>query len=575
LQQVAVPEKVSSDLLRPAVVSADAPDFVQDVTATIIAGLGDDLPVSKMPVDGTFPTATSQFEKRNIAVDIPVWDPDVCIQCGICSFICPHATIRMKAYDEACLDGAPETFKSTDCKIPEMKGKKFTLQVAPEDCTGCGACVYNCPAKSKADPNHKAINMEFQAPLRAQEAENFDFFLSLSDVDSTEVNLQTLRGSQLVRPLFEFSGACAGCGETPYLKLLSQLFGDRALMANATGCSSIYGGNLPTTPWAQRDDGKGPSWSNSLFEDNAEFGFGMRLAVDKFSQMAFELLEKAASSCASSDLKGLMEEIKTADQSTQAGIEAQRVRVEKLKSILHDCADVSASRLLSVADYLVKKSVWIIGGDGWAYDIGYGGLDHVIASNKNVNLLVLDTEVYSNTGGQASKSTPLGAVAQFAAGGKGMPKKDLGLMAMSYGTAFVATVSLANPAQTVKAFLEAEAYNGPSLILAYSHCIAHGINMTSAIETQRSAVASGHWPLYRFNPELAAEGKNPLVIDSKEPTISFEQYALEQNRYRVLKKSNPKAAAELMKKANKWTARRYELYKQMAAMVYDAKKPQK
>ncbi|HWI40609.1 MAG TPA: pyruvate:ferredoxin (flavodoxin) oxidoreductase, partial [Verrucomicrobiae bacterium] len=457
--EVKVPSAVTSTIVKPPVVAAHAPEFVQNVTSPIIAGLGDELPVSAMPADGTFPTATSQYEKRNIAVEIPVWDEQLCIQCGICSFVCPHATIRMKAFDASHLQNAPAGFKAVDCKIPEFKGQKLTVQVAPEDCTGCGACVYNCPAKSKEDPTHKAINMAFQPPLREQEAKNFDFFLSLPDVDATVAKIDTVRGSQLVRPLFEFSGACAGCGETPFLKLLSQLFGDRMLIANATGCSSIYGGNLPTTPWAQRKDGLGPAWSNSLFEDNAEFGFGFRLAVDKFSTMALELLDKLSScSCAScSGVKGLAAEIKGADQSSQAGIEAQRARVAKLKGALSSCPDPEAKRLLSVADYLVKKSVWMIGGDGWAYDIGYGGLDHVIASGKNVNLLVLDTEVYSNTGGQASKSTPMGAVAQFAAGGKPVFKKDLGMMAMAYGTVYVAQVSLSNPAQCIKAMLEAEA----------------------------------------------------------------------------------------------------------------------
>ncbi len=570
LTEVKVPATVTSTIRKPPVVSDNAPAFVKEVTAPIIAGLGDQLPVSKMPADGTFPTATSRFEKRNIATAIPVWDENLCIQCGICSFVCPHATIRLKAYDPSFLDAAPASFKSVDCKIPEMKGKKLTIQVAPEDCTGCGACSYNCPAKDKTNPHHKAIDMAFQAPLRAQEAENFEFFLSIPDVDPTQVKLDTLRGCQLVRPLFEFSGACAGCGETPYLKLLSQLFGDRTLIANSTGCSSIYGGNLPTTPWAQRADGRGPSWSNSLFEDNAEFGYGMRLAVDKFNEMALELLDELANcdNACCSGARELLTEIRNADQSDQSGIEAQRGRVEQLKAILEGCPGKSAKRLLTIADYLVKKSVWIVGGDGWAYDIGFGGLDHVIASGKNVNLLVLDTEVYSNTGGQASKATPLGAVAQFAAGGKMMPKKDLGMMAMSYGTCYVASVSLSNPSQVVKAFLEAEAFDGPSLILAYSHCIAHGINMATAVDENRKAVACGHWPLFRYNPELAAQGKNPLILDSKAPTISFEEYAFGENRYRVLKKNNPEAAAELIKKANEWTTRRFALYRQMSEMLY-------
>jgi len=570
LAQVKVPSKVTSTIKKPPVVSADAPEFVKKTTAPIIAGIGDTLPVSRMPADGTFPTATSRFEKRNIAIEIPVWDEQLCIQCGLCSFICPHAVIRMKAYDESALKGVPASFKSVDCKITEMKGKKFTLQVAPEDCTGCGACVHSCPAKSKEDPNHKAINMHLQPPLRASEAENFQFFLGIPDVDPSMVKLDTVRGSQLIRPIFEFSGACAGCGETPYLKLLSQLFGDRTMIANATGCSSIYGGNLPTTPWARRADGRGPAWSNSLFEDNAEFGFGMRLAVDKFQVAALEILEKITDcpspSCDS--IKGVVDEIIKADQSTQAGIEAQRARVETLKKALVKCPDVNAKRLLTIADYLVKKSVWIVGGDGWAYDIGYGGLDHVIASGRNVNLLVLDTEVYSNTGGQASKSTPLGAVAQFAAGGKPMPKKDLGMMAMAYGTVYVARVALSNPAQCIKAFLEAEAYDGPSLIIAYSHCIAHGIDMTSGVDAQKKAVASGYWTLFRYNPDLACSGKNPLQLDSKKPTITFDDYALSENRYRMLKKNNPKDSAALMQQASDWSARRFDLYEKMASMTF-------
>ncbi len=573
IYEVKVPAKATSKLKMPPAVSKSAPQFVQDVTGLIIAGFGDDLPVSLMPADGTFPTATSQYEKRNIAVDIPVWDSAVCLQCAICSFVCPHATIRMKVYDEKLLKKAPATFKSIDCKLPEFKGKKFTIQVAPEDCTGCGACVHNCPGKNKEVPGKKAINMQFQAPLRAAEAVNYDFFLSLPDVDPTTVKLETLRGSQLVRPIFEYSGACAGCGETPYLKLLSQLFGDRAMIANATGCTSIYGGNLPTTPWAQRADGRGPAWSNSLFEDNAEFGFGMRLAVDKFNESALELLDQLTTcSCKScKPVIPLMKEIKTADQSDQTGIEKQRERVATLKKALKGCKERAAVQLLPLADYLVKKSIWCVGGDGWAYDIGYGGLDHVIASGKNVNILVLDTEVYSNTGGQASKATPIGAVAQFAAGGKVQGKKDLGMMAMAYGTVYVANVSLANPAQVVKAFMEAEAYDGPSIIIAYAHCIAHGINMTTAVDEQKKVVSSGYWPLYRYNPALVAEGRNPLQLDSKSPTTSFEDYAYGENRYKVLQKANPEAAAVLMKKASAWTASRFEYYQKLAALSFEKK----
>jgi len=567
--EVVVPAGASSAIARPPVVAGDAPDFVREVTAPIIAGHGDDLPVSAMPVDGTFPTATSQYEKRNIAVEIPVWDESLCIQCGICSFVCPHATIRMKLCAPAALESAPASFKSVDARGKEFAGMKFALQVAPEDCTGCGACVHNCPAKDKADPSRRAINMAFQPPLREQEARNWEFFLSIPETPLELLKLDSLKGSQLVRPLFEFSGACAGCGETPYLKLMSQLFGDRALIANATGCTSIYGGNLPTTPWAQRGDGRGPAWSNSLFEDNAEFGFGMRLTVDKLNEAALELLDQllgcGCRSCES--FKPVMAEIRGADQSTQAGIEAQRGRVAELKTKLAECPEPAAKRLLTIADYLVKKSVWIVGGDGWAYDIGYGGLDHVIASGRNVNLLVLDTEVYSNTGGQASKSTPLGAVAQFAAGGKGMPKKDLAMIAMAYANVYVATVALSNPAQVVKAFMEAEAYDGPSLIIAYAHCIAHGITMSSGIDEQKKAVACGHWPLLRYNPALADRGENPLQLDSKAPSISFEEYAYGENRYRVLQKSSPEKAATLMQQANAWTARRFTLYEQLAALA--------
>ncbi len=570
-EAVVVPAKADSAIHVKSAVGSDAPEFVKKTTGPIIDGKGDQLPISAMPADGTFPTGTAKFEKRNIAVDIPVWDTDVCIQCGICSFVCPHATIRMKIVDADKLKGAPATFKSCDAKGKEMVGKKFSLQVAPEDCTGCGACVHNCPAKSKADPNHKAINMVFQAPLREQEAVNWDFFLDLPDTDPALINRASLKGSQLLPPMFEFSGACAGCGETPFVKLCSQLFGDHMVVANATGCSSIYGGNLPTTPWTTRKDGLGPAWSNSLFEDNAEFGFGYRLTIDKFNEYALELIDKL-SSC---DCKGckdnleLMAEIKNADQSTQAGIEEQRGRVAKLKAALEQCPDADSKNLLSVADYLVKKSVWIHGGDGWAYDIGYGGLDHVLASGENVNVLVLDTEVYSNTGGQASKATPLGAVGLFAAGGKRMPKKDLGMIAMTYGNIYVAKVSMSNPAQVVKAMLEADSFDGPSLVIAYSHCIAHGIDMTTAVDECKKAVACGHWPLFRYDPRLTSQGKNPLQLDSKEPTISFEEYAYGENRYRVLKKAQPEVAARLMAQVTNETASRFDLYKKLAEMQAD------
>jgi pyruvate-ferredoxin/flavodoxin oxidoreductase len=571
IQQVSVPASADSAIAMKEAVQGEAPEFVKNVTARIIAGLGDELPVSAMPADGTFPTGTAKYEKRNIAVNIPVWDKEICIQCGICSFVCPHSTIRMKIYEAGLLDGAPATFKSCDARGKGLEGKKLSLQVAPEDCTGCGACVYNCPAKSKEDPQHKAINMEQQLPLRDQETVNWDFFIELPDTDPALINRATVKGSQLLPPMFEFSGACAGCGETPFLKLLSQLYGDRLLMSNATGCSSIYGGNLPTTPWTTRKDGLGPSWNNSLFEDNAEFGYGIRLGVDKFKAFAYEILEKllGCNGDGCGEAKKLMAEIKSADQTTQEGIESQRQRVGRLKSILEKCSSPDAGQLLSLADYLIEKSVWLIGGDGWAYDIGYGGLDHVLASGRNVNALVLDTEVYSNTGGQASKATPLAAVAQFAAGGKRMAKKDLAMISMTYGNIYVAQVSLANPAQVVKAFMEAESYDGPSLILAYSHCIAHGINMTEAVATCKRAVDCGHWPLFRYDPRRTAEGKNPLQIDSKEPTISFEEYAYGENRYRVLKKVKPAEAGPLMEEANRVARRKFDLYRKLADLSAD------
>ena len=536
--------------------------------------IGEYLPVSAMPADGTFPTGTAMFEKRNIAIETPVWDEKLCIQCGICSFVCPHAAIRMKIYDQADLVEAPDTFKSCAARGKDLEDKLFTLQVAVEDCTGCGACVYNCPAKSKDDENHKAINMQPQPPLRETERANFNFFLNMPDTDPALFNSATLKGSQLLPPMFEFSGACAGCGETPFVKLCSQLFGDRMIVANATGCSSIYGGNLPTTPWTKRKDGLGPAWSNSLFEDNAEFGFGFRLAIDKTAEYAKELLVKnMACGCAACKGSGeLKQAILDADQGSQAGIEGQRARVKQLKDILEKCTHETAPQLLADADYLVVKSVWIHGGDGWAYDIGYGGLDHVLASGANVNALVLDTEVYSNTGGQASKATPMAAVAQFAAGGKPMPKKDLSMIAMTYGNIYVARVSLANPAQVVKAMLEADSYDGPSLIIAYSHCIAHGINMTTAVDNCKRAVNSGYWPLFRFDPRLAEQGKNPLQLDSKAPSIDFDEFANSENRFRVLKKNNPEHADQLLKASAKDAATRYDLYKKLAEMSADCGK---
>lgn len=556
-------EKIISNKELPPIVSEKAPEYVRNTLGKIMEGLGDEVPVSQMPVDGTFPTGTAQWEKRNIALEVPVWDPEVCIQCGKCALICPHATIRIKAYPAKELENAPASFKHTAAKGKEFEpDTEYTIQVAVEDCTGCGLCVEFCPAKNKREPKLKAINMAPQIPLREQEKINWEYFLNLPEYDRGKLNIASVKGSQFLQPLFEFSGACAGCGETPYVKLVSQLFGDRAIIANATGCSSIYGANLPTTPWTVNKDGRGPAWSNSLFEDNAEFGFGMRLSIDKHREYAIELLRKL------SDTIGveLVNEIIDADQSDEAGIYEQRKRVEILKDKLSKIDSPEAKHLLTVADYLIKKSVWIIGGDGWAYDIGYGGLDHVIASGKNVNILVLDTEVYSNTGGQMSKSTGLGAVAKFAASGKPTAKKDLGMMAMSYGNVYVAKVAMgANDLQCLRAFLEAEAYNGPSIIIAYSHCIAHGINMSSGHENQKLAVDSGYWQLFRYNPELTMRGQNPLKLDSGPAKIKFEDYAYKENRYKMLTKSNPEMARKLLELAQEDILERRKLYEKLAS----------
>jgi pyruvate-ferredoxin/flavodoxin oxidoreductase len=562
LHEVKVPAAVTSTFdLRPAV-PASAPPFVQDVLSRIIAGEGDSLPVSAFPPDGTFPTATTQWEKRNVAQFIPVWDPEVCIQCGKCVLVCPHATIRAKIYEPALLANAPKTFKSTVVRSPDLKHLVYTLQVAPEDCTGCELCVEVCPAKNKSRAGFKAINVEPQVPLRESEAANWEFFLGLPEFDRQAVNPTRVKDVQLLQPLFEFSGACGGCGETPYLKLMSQLFGDRALCANATGCSSIYGGNLPTTPWSANHDGRGPAWSNSLFEDTAEFGFGMRVALDRQNAYACELIRQLADRIGDQLAQGLL----AADQSSEAGIAAQRVRVVELKKKLFGAKDPQARDLLNLADVLVRKSVWIIGGDGWAYDIGYGGLDHVIAQHRNVNILVLDTEVYSNTGGQMSKATPRGAVAKFAAGGKPVGKKDLALMAMAYGNVYVARVAMgASDVQTIKAFLEAEAYEGPSLIVAYSHCIAHGYDLAHGMDQQKLAVQTGYWPLMRYNPMLAAEGKNPLQLDSKAPSLPLEKYAYNEMRYTMLTRSKPDVAKRLLREAQHDVTWRWQLYEQMAA----------
>lgn len=571
IEKVDYPASATSKLKKPSIVSDEAPEFVKHTIAKMIASKGDDVAVSEMPDDGTFPSATTQWEKRNIALQIPVWDSEVCIQCNMCSLVCPHSAIRAKIYDPKYLENAPKTFKSTDAKGAEFKGLKFTIQNAPEDCTGCGACVAFCPAKNKKEEGKKAINMQEQLPLRAGEAENFKFFLSIPDPDAKLYKRETLKGSQFHRPLFEFSGACAGCGETPYVRLLTQLFGDRAIIGNATGCSSIYGGNLPTTPYCVRADGRGPAWSNSLFEDNAEFGFGMTLTTEQYTKYARQLTEKLiAAECKDdkcSKVKELLKASLNPDQSTSLLIEEQRARVTEIKKLLEGVNEPVIKEFLSVADFLIKKSIWVVGGDGWAYDIGYGGLDHVIASGKNINILVLDTEVYSNTGGQMSKSTPLGAVARFAAGGKPVPKKDLGLMSMTYGTVFVAKVALgANPTQCAKAFVEAEAFNGPSLILAYSHCIAHGINMTKGFDEQKRAVESGHWPLFRFNPELVKEGKNPMQLDSKTPSMKFSEYAAGENRWKSLIKDNPEHAKKLLEIGDKIALCKYNMYERLSKM---------
>ncbi len=567
LYEVKYPLTATSTISIQPAISRMAPEFVRNVLGQMVIFNGDDVPVSAMPHDGTFPTATSQWEKRNIALEIPVWDPDVCIQCGKCVFVCPHAVIRMKVYDSQLLADAPETFKSTAAKFKGVVGDTYTLQVAPEDCTACGLCVEVCPAKNKSQAGLKAINMAPQPPIRESERDNWNFFLTIPDIERAEIETNTVKNSQLLRPLFEFSGACAGCGETPYVKLLSQLFGDRTIVANATGCSSIYGANLPTTPWAVNSKGRGPAWSNSLFEDNAEFGLGMRLTVDRQTEFAKELLQSLSDQIGAD----LVTEILDADQTTDAVIDAQRERVAVLKQKLADMSDPKAKHLLSVADFLVKKTVWIVGGDGWAYDIGYGGLDHVLASGRDINVLVLDTEVYSNTGGQASKATPRAAVAKFAANGKGLPKKDLGMIAMAYGYIYVAKVAMgANDAQTLKAFKEAEAFDGPSLIIAYSHCIAHGIDMQKGLEQQKLAVQSGVWPIYRYNPNFITEGKNPLIIDCKDPSIPVQDYAYNETRYRMLLQSDEVRAEKLMNDARNDVSKRWELYKQMAKIEYKA-----
>ena len=566
LHKVKYPAEVSSKLHTKAPVPQSAPAFVKDVLGEMIAGRGDELPTSAMPEGGVYPTGTTQYEKRNIAIQVPQWDPNTCIQCGFCSLVCPHAAIRIKAYDGAALKDAPKTFKSADGKA-DLAGLKFTVQVAVEDCTGCGACIYNCPAKNKENPEKKAINFVHQLDVREDEIDNFSFFLGLKQAE-VKTKKESVKGSQLRKPLFEFSGACAGCGETPYVKLLTQLFGDRLAVANATGCSSIYGGNLPTTPYCQREDGKGPAWSNSLFEDNAEFGMGIRVAYDQLNSDAKALLKECKEGCLK-DHAALVDALLNNAQKTDAEVEEQRKNVAELKAVLEKTDCEKGKRLLSFADYLVRKSVWILGGDGWAYDIGYGGLDHVLASGKNIKILVLDTEVYSNTGGQMSKATPLGAKALFAAGGKSMPKKDLGMIAMTYGNIYVAQVAMgANMNQTIQALAEADAYDGPALVIAYSHCIAHGIDMSKGMGEAKRAVQAGRWILYRFNPEARYEGKNPLHVDSPltDPTLPLADYMSGENRFKGLMRDNPELAKELLKRAESEYAWRRDLYKQLAAI---------
>lgn len=564
LHLVSVPSKVTASIRKPPIVSEQAPAFVQSVLAPILAYQGDSLPVSALPAGGTFPTGTAKWEKRNIAQEIPEWNPEVCIQCGKCSINCPHASIRINVYPKSALGQPPQTFKSIQATGKEYQDHYFTIQVAPEDCTGCGLCVTACPAKDKKEPRKKAINMVPQAPLREQEVKNWEYFNQIPTLPRTDLKLNSVKGSQLSKPLFEFSGACAGCGETPYLSLLTQLFGDRALIANATGCSSIYGGSLPTVPYTTDENGRGPAWSNSLFEDNAEFGLGFRLTIDHHRQFALKLVDELRLYLGDS----LAQDILQADMTSEAGISAQRVRVAEVKEKLKFSHDPKARDLYSLADLLVKKSVWIVGGDGWAYDIGFGGLDHVIASGRDVNILVLDTGVYSNTGGQCSKSTPLGAVAKFAFAGKSAPRKDLALMAMSYENAYVAQVAMgSSDAQVIKAFTEAESFPGPSIILAYSHCIAHGINMSKGTENQKAAVQSGFWPTFRYNPLLMKEGKNPFQLDCSDPKIGLRDWAYQETRFKMLTKSMPQVAEELIRNAQKQVNSRWNHYSQLAGMT--------
>jgi pyruvate-ferredoxin/flavodoxin oxidoreductase len=565
LAPLPVPDRAAADARVLPPPARAAPDFVMRVTARLLAGEGELLPVSALPVDGTFPTGTARWEKRALAQEIPIWDPSICIDCGKCAIVCPHAAIRMKVYDPQVLTAAPDGFLAKGYGARELRGHKLTVQVAPDDCTGCGICVDVCPAHSKEEVRHRSINMEPALGHRDTERARWEFFEQIPEVDRSVVRADTVKGSQLLQPLFEFSGACAGCGETPYLKLLTQLFGDRLVVANATGCSSIYGGNLPTTPWSRDPIGRGPAWANSLFEDNAEFGLGLRLGYDQQVAQAKRLLAELAGAVGDD----LVAAILNADQSTEAGITAQRERVMALKARLTSIDGAlgdAPRRLLSVADELVAKSFWIVGGDGWAYDIGFGGLDHVLGSGRDVNLLVLDTEVYSNTGGQASKATPRAAAAKFASSGKGTPKKDLGAIARAYGDVYVAQIALgANEMQTVRALLEAQAWHGPSLVVAYSTCIAHGIEMSTSMTHQKSAVASGYWPLYRFHPS-PAPGARPFQLDAKRPTQRLMDFAQTETRFAMLARAEPERARHLLALAQADIDERWHYYEQLAGV---------
>jgi len=570
LHEVDVPGSASSELTRPPIVPHAAPDFVQKVSAMMLAGKGDLLPVSAFPPDGTWPTATSQWEKRGIAERIPLWDPDLCIQCNKCALVCPHAAIRAKVYDPESLGGAPDAFESREFRSKDLPGLNYTIQVAPEDCTGCTLCVKVCPAKDKANPRHKAINMESYLDHVDVERDNYEFFLGLPELDRTAIEKVDLKSSQLMQPLFEYSGACAGCGETPYVKLLTQLYGDRTIVANATGCSSIYGGNLPTTPYCVDANGRGPAWSNSLFEDNAEFGLGIRLSVEAHTDQARALLRGLAGEIGDT----LVEEILEADMHGEAAIAAQRDRVVALRDKLAGIDAPDAARLGLLADYLVRKSVWLVGGDGWSYDIGYGGLDHVLSMNHDVNVLVLDTEVYSNTGGQASKATPLGATAKFAANGKEIEKKDLGLMSMSYGHVYVASVAFgAKDTHTVRAFLEADSYPGPSLIIAYSPCIAHGYDLAFGLDQQKRAVESGIWPLYRWDPRRLENGEPPLIVDAPGGKIPVQEYMKNETRFRVVEKMSPERFKQFGIDSQRGTDRRMAMYEHLAKLKLPNGKP--